>query len=201
MDVISRCFQRVVESITAKFAPFKVACCRHQRPPCVSVLRELPCREVWRAKLLGESRLSDACGSPEHGETDPVTGALARFQGQKRRPTSFGRPSAQRVTSASLPDVKWPNICKFAGKPTLMVLIGMMVYGRGTASMSFFVSRREAHYSVVYRTANASLLNGVHGEARMTFLWVCPSCRLGAKPTGRTQRGGEGWLHGGRLAG
>lgn len=75
-----------------------------------------------------------------------------------------------------------------------MVLRDDGVNGRGTASMSFFVSGKEAHYSVVYRTANASLFNGVHDEARMTFLWVC---RLGAKPTGRTRGRGKGWLHGG----
>lgn len=52
--------------------------------------RSANCRaESW---LVGEGRLSEWCGSPEHGETDPVTGALARFQGQRRRPTSSGLP-------------------------------------------------------------------------------------------------------------
>lgn len=31
----------------------------------------------------------------------------------------------------------------------------------------------------MYHTANASLLDGVHHEAPMTFLRVCSSCRLG----------------------
>lgn len=54
---------------------------------------------------------------------------------------------------------------------------------RDTASRGSFVSGKMVHYLVVYRTANASLLNGVHGEARMTSRWVCSKCRLGLSRT------------------
>lgn len=40
-----------------------------------------------------KAALSGGVDLPDHGETEPVTGALARFQGQKRRPTSSGPPS------------------------------------------------------------------------------------------------------------
>lgn len=46
--------------------------------------------------------------------------------------------------------------------------------------------------SVVYRTANASLLNGVHDEARMTFLWVWSRCRLGLSPLAGPEKGEKG---------
>lgn len=48
----------------------------------------------------------------------------------------------------------------------------------------------------MYRTANASLSNGVHDEARMTFLWVCSRGRLGLSRLA----GPEEWEKGGYIA-
>lgn len=94
-------------------------------------------------KWSSAGRLSGAVDLPGHGETDLVTGALARFQGQERRPTSCGLASDDEGDIGQAAR-RGPASARLARRSTSMVLERNDGVRRGTASMSWSLCLRES---------------------------------------------------------
>lgn len=125
-----------------------------------------------------------------YGETAPVTGSARQVSGSEATANQLWPPSASGAEGHI--DQAHRRACSSGPKGCAVAQrsMGWLAWWPGT-----LCCRRERGplLSVVYRSANARLLGGVHDEARMTFLCVCSTCRLGLS----RQAGPEEWEKGG----